>query len=188
MQPAFRILAELRRMGVEEMYEPPATRALAARLGGACEVGYSGGKCDVVFPIADEGAFWLEVKFAWTYMYDRNPSQPNGNYRKHLFHSSVWDATSKLSLLLGQPGVARIGFLLVPFYSTPLPLPESDIERFERVARLHLPPWVRHEEPEWVNPRNPLCRIRAILWERSAQNAIANPVTPGPWGRKRGHS
>ena len=179
MSTATNILHAVRTMGVEEMWETnrdPALsgiESLARCLQAQSEVGYPTGaysdRCDLVIP-SEAGDTWVECKFAWTYKVDRKPAERNGAYKKHLLtdpkESAMKDVTEKLPTSLNQPDVHHIGFLLVAFHSVQLPIRDADIAELEAEGGLNEGPWQRHVEPDWVNPRNPECRIRAYYWER----------------------
>lgn len=174
-----RILQAVRSLGIEEMWEDhkdeslSGIKSLARSLGAECEVKYPTGtykgRCDLVVPASD-GRTWVECKFAWTYNVDRRPAEPNANYRKHLLSNSqasaAKDVSVKLASLIGQPKVAKVGFLLVAFHSIQLPLPDEDIAELERLTGLDREPWSRHTQDDWTSPRNADCRIRAYYWER----------------------
>jgi hypothetical protein len=126
------------------------------------------GSCDVVFD-----GNWIEVKFAWTYYWRFTPyRQRNPSYRKHLLtdphESAMKDVRVKLPRLIGRPEIRRIGFLLVCLHSPACPLPERDIDELELKGGLRDGSWTRSEVPDWPNPLNRGCLIRAYFWEHSA--------------------
>ena len=175
-QIAKQILLEIRRMGVEKMYENDCTSVLAERLGAKKQVRYPEPNwfCDLVIHGSTGNDIWIEIKFAWAYAKDIAPAQHNWAFRKHLIadpsESALIDVTKKLKSLLNYPRVAYIGFLLVVFDSKPIPIPDKDIEEFETMAGLQEAPWLKYEEPRWINPRNPECNIMAFYWQRPTTN------------------
>lgn len=167
------VLSQVREMGVEEMWEDHADHALsgikslAARLGAEREVPYPSGAgyCDIVLGRPEQRESWLELKFAWTYTTDRNPSVRNGNYRKHLFTNTSYDVTHKLNSLIGRPRVARIGLLLVTFYTPRRPCP------CQRRTSASSKVW-----PVWAYPRGSATRNGSGL-TRATSNVEFEPCS-----------
>jgi hypothetical protein len=174
------IFRHVREMGVENMWEdrkrPNCVSALHSLLRATKQpypkgtyVGRRGrrGSCDVVF-----NGNWIEVKFAWTYKDIPPFEQRNISYKKHFLtdidESALKDVRDKLPSLIGQPGITRIGLLLVCLDSPQCPLPEGDIEALEIRGNLRDGNWARSDLGGWQNPWNDGCQIRAYFWERSA--------------------
>ncbi|HPB68865.1 MAG TPA: hypothetical protein PKU74_08180 [Candidatus Omnitrophota bacterium] len=172
------ILSGVKAINVENLYETGCTNKLAEWLGCRREVRYPGSdwKCDLVIPGDDNKETWIEIKFAWTYTTDKTPDKSNSKFKKHLLddpeESAVVDVRRKLKSLLNCPHVSGIGFLLVVFDSRFFPFKEEYLAAFKEQAGLMDAPWLKTEEPAWVNPRNPQCSIRAYYWQRTAERLV----------------
>jgi hypothetical protein len=177
---ALTILGHVRKMGVQNMYEDRNSPNCVSRLHvvlPACKESYPNGtyvgpkgrpgSCDVVFD-----GNWIGVKFAWTYLHNRPYCTPNKSFRPHLLtkpdESALKDVLKKLPTLIGNPAAKRIGLLLVCFHSPRCPFSDSDIDELEVNGKLRDDGWTRSDLPDWPNPRNRGCFIRAYFWERSA--------------------
>ncbi len=174
---ANRILDVVAGIAPETRYEEKAWTDSGVRVAGTNEMlrrtlsGQQIDWCDVVF---DAQTAWVEVKHSWTWRTYRDPTSRNTSYRDHLFGetdtSALQDVRDKLPRLIGRPGVAILGFLLIALDSEARPHLQNDIALLEEMASLNIEPWRRYSRPrcESRTVGYETIGIQPILWLRPA--------------------